>query len=1693
MSENPPTIDAERLGALCGKCYLRHCREGGPIHNEVSRRAKAVLIGEAPGDEEVRQSRPFVGPSGRELTQSLQSVGASRDDFTFTNAIACRPPKNDLDRVMHRVQQENKKRVAAGLEPWLTPIEACRPRLYADLRSYANVITTGKTALRSLTGMMNSIMDLRGAPVTGVLMPSQVPGNGDLWIPKETLDPAPADAPVLAVPGARFMRVLPTIHPAFVMRMRRWTKVFRTDLGRAVRWFDGNFGWREPAALYKPTLSQARDFLYSGAPFYALDVETDAKESLVARLRCVGVSTCDAGIVIPFLSVDGQTRFYDPDEEAAMVDLLRTWCSDRAVLKVGWNCLAGVTRVVLEDGSSLPIERIVRERLDVRVRALDAKGNVVAAKILDYHRQRVEGQRWRVIEVEGQKGHARGLTVTPDHRIRTARGWVEAADVVAGDTMYVDEPRLTAEQRRAVLGTALGDSRVEVSNTRRGSSLWSASPTAALRGGHVPESHLTQRKTAALPFLTTREEVLTGFGGKETAMLQFAAPAMRQLGALVPLLYSGNGTRRLKPEALDALGAVGFAWWFMDDGNLMSRASESRPDVVQLALHRYSAGDRTVARAWFARRFGGRAWLTKRGDLILNREATEAFAAAVAPHVFPEARYKLPAEYRDVAFTPVVPPRGAKPLGVLVTRVYDYAPPRDTPGRAMAADTSYCLTTTTGNFFTNHGLVKNCGMYDRTVLEMQLHAKLHPFVDGILVHRNVDSELPHNLAFAGALFTDVARAWKASHAATTAQTDQELWTYNLGDCVVNARIMEPLFQAVHMRGQAQVVPKDHQAQAIAFGMHKNGIYVDQQVRRQLDEQYRKEAVEHLNTLRMTVGDPEFNPNSPVRVRRLLFDDWSLTPIEVTKLGDPSTNDDTIRKLLLNRALRPQQQDALRALRRYRRAAKYRGTFIRTMRPFDEPVYEDDPFAIDTNTAEGAALVDEVAQEIADAEEYLSPQQIRRVMKKAAGLVLADGRVHSNWNTHVATCVTPDTWVITDSGPAQIGNLPGWGPDRSEVLASGFELHDGDALRSVAWQVNPGPSPTLRATTVLGLTVAGPAHHRVQIAEQPRFARLGPRDATGHRVWESVEPAWKWQRLDELQPGEYVRVPIGMNTWAREAPALPRVERQPVRTCANDVTLPAALTEDLAWFMGVYNADGSLHDMNGSFGIRITDTRARRSEQVAACARRLFGADAVRENSNGTHITSVSLRAWCAALGFGRRIENKRAPRWILAAPRGYVLAYLRGLAFDSSLGVSGGVTPYWRYTGSKALCREVQMLLLNLGIPAAIYDKSSEERPHTWCVYVVAQDVATICAITSQEVPVPPRTGDDTQRRSQYIRRGNTLWLRVTSVRDDGVQPVLDVTVPTTHCFWSNGLVSHNTGRFSSSGPNVQNLPRVLRKMFRAEAGRAFIGCDEDQLELRISAAFANDAKYLEAFARGLDPHAITSEDIFGAAFRHGSEKDKKRIRDFAKRFVYAVVYGAMDDTIYEVISSAENDKGELIFPWVTLRETSTFVERWKREHPAYVTWWDTSIDTYRRDGFLEEPVFGRRRFFLDGEDRNEIINFPVQAAGASSVRKAEIALVEGPLPFEKWGPGTGMVQDGHDAVLAEVPCCHVEKGGYKWPKGAKIEYPNVDGHPPLGPGERCPAVDAAWAIREAMSMKFAHYDVMLTATPKIGKYWHEV
>jgi len=78
---------------VCTKCPL-HASRTHAVLGEVNARAQVMLVGEAPGKEEDRQGRPFVGRAGRFLDELLELSGLPRQELFITSSVKCHPPRN---------------------------------------------------------------------------------------------------------------------------------------------------------------------------------------------------------------------------------------------------------------------------------------------------------------------------------------------------------------------------------------------------------------------------------------------------------------------------------------------------------------------------------------------------------------------------------------------------------------------------------------------------------------------------------------------------------------------------------------------------------------------------------------------------------------------------------------------------------------------------------------------------------------------------------------------------------------------------------------------------------------------------------------------------------------------------------------------------------------------------------------------------------------------------------------------------------------------------------------------------------------------------------------------------------------------------------------------------------------------------------------------------------------------------------------------------------------------------------------------------------------------------------------------------------------------------------------------------------------------------------------------------------------
>jgi len=115
------------------------------------KKARILLVGEQPGDQEDRQGEPFVGPAGAILDKALADAGIQREEVYLTNAVK-----------HFKWEPRGKRRIHK--KPRASEIKACRPWLEAELRAVqpAVVVCLGATAAQSVLGASFKLMKQRG-------------------------------------------------------------------------------------------------------------------------------------------------------------------------------------------------------------------------------------------------------------------------------------------------------------------------------------------------------------------------------------------------------------------------------------------------------------------------------------------------------------------------------------------------------------------------------------------------------------------------------------------------------------------------------------------------------------------------------------------------------------------------------------------------------------------------------------------------------------------------------------------------------------------------------------------------------------------------------------------------------------------------------------------------------------------------------------------------------------------------------------------------------------------------------------------------------------------------------------------------------------------------------------------------------------------------------------------------------------------------------------------------------------------------------------------------------------------------------------------------------------------------------------------------------------------------------------------
>lgn len=234
-------------------------------------------------------------------------------------------------------------------------------------------------------------------------------------------------------------------------------------------------------------------------------------------------------------------------------------------------------------------------------------------------------------------------------------------------------------------------------------------------------------------------------------------------------------------------------------------------------------------------------------------------------------------------------------------------------------------------------------------------------------------------------------------------------------------------------------------------------------------------------------------------------------------------------------------------------------------------------------------------------------------------------------------------------------------------------------------------------------------------------------------------------------------------------------------------------------------------------------------------------------------------------------------------------------------------------------------------------------------------------------------------------------------------------------------IIGTTSGRLSSSEPNLQQIPKTsvdanIKKQLVAPKGKLYMALDYSQAELRIMAHLSGDETYLEAFAKGQDPHLAIAAKKYGVSYdeankaysdeQHPDYKLWKNRRKQAKQICFGIIYGIQKKLL--AVKLSDPKAGIIVTPDEAQQQLNEFFQ----EHPKIKKFMINQEKVLIEHGYIKS-LFGRKRrlpqVYSDNEQEAAYavrlsVNMPCQSAASDMNLFASILnywkMRQGKLPF---------------------------------------------------------------------------------------------
>jgi DNA polymerase-1 len=255
---------------------------------------------------------------------------------------------------------------------------------------------------------------------------------------------------------------------------------------------------------------------------------------------------------------------------------------------------------------------------------------------------------------------------------------------------------------------------------------------------------------------------------------------------------------------------------------------------------------------------------------------------------------------------------------------------------------------------------------------------------------------------------------------------------------------------------------------------------------------------------------------------------------------------------------------------------------------------------------------------------------------------------------------------------------------------------------------------------------------------------------------------------------------------------------------------------------------------------------------------------------------------------------------------------------------------------------------------------------------------------------------------------------KLKSTYTDALPKLVDPSTGRVHTSYNQAVT--NTGRLSSSEPNLQNIPirseegRKIRRAFIAEEGSLLLSADYSQIELRVLAHLSGDRVFCDAFAHDEDIHTRTASEVFDLLPGLVSPEMRRQ----AKTINFGVIYG-------QGAFSLARELG------VSTQTAKEFIDNYFRRHSGARDFLDACVRDAEKNGYVT-TILGRKLPIPDIASSNgnirafaqrNAINYPIQGSAADIIKRAMVLVSE---RMKRENLKSRLIMQVHDELVFEVP-----------------------------------------------------------------------